>query len=153
MGGGKYSEVRLHALARRSQLFNHSSQVFEGIDTANNDVCVIKVLKPVAKTKVKREIKVLRNLSGGPNVVGLIDVVRDRALPGFFSVCSTESVGPASGKYHSLIMEYVENVDWKVLIGRLVEADIKLYMFQMLKVRDSTFVSVAFSDDHGDCRR
>ncbi len=50
-------------------------------------------------------------------------------------------------------MEYVENVDWKVLIGRLVEADIKLYMFQMLKVRGSTLVSVAFSDDHGDCRR
>ena len=53
-------------------------QVFEGIDTLNNDLCVIKVLKPVAKTKIKREIKVLRNLSGGPNVIDLIDVVRDR---------------------------------------------------------------------------
>ncbi|KAK0461165.1 kinase-like domain-containing protein [Desarmillaria tabescens] len=118
MGGGKYSEVHLCALLAVPQP-QRFSQVFEGIDTANNDVCVIKVLKPVAKTKVKREIKVLRNLSGGPNVVGLIDVVRD-----------------PSGKYHSLIMEYVENVDWKVLIGRLVEADIKLYMFQMLKALD-----------------
>jgi casein kinase II subunit alpha len=45
----------------------------------NNDRCVIKVLKPVAAKKIKREIKVLRNLTGGPNIVELLDVVRDRA--------------------------------------------------------------------------
>ncbi|KAF9033273.1 kinase-like protein [Hymenopellis radicata] len=101
LGGGKYSEV------------------FEGVDTLNNDQCVIKVLKPVAKTKVKREVKVLRNLSGGPNVVGLLDVVRD-----------------PSGKYHSLIMEYVENVEWKSFSARMLEADVKYYMFQMLKALD-----------------
>jgi casein kinase II subunit alpha len=35
------------------------------------------VLKPVKKKKIKREIKILQNLAGGPNVVGLLDVVRD----------------------------------------------------------------------------
>ncbi|KAJ7901913.1 kinase-like domain-containing protein [Mycena olivaceomarginata] len=69
MGGGKYSEV------------------FEGIDMVNNDRCVIKVLKPVAAKKIKREIKVLRNLTGGPNIVELLDVVRD-----------------PSARYHSLVM-------------------------------------------------
>ena len=44
----------------------------------NNEQCVVKVLKPVAAKKIKREIKVLRNLTGGPNVVALLDVVRDR---------------------------------------------------------------------------
>ena len=54
------------------------SQVFTGIDMVNNEQCVVKVLKPVAAKKIKREIKVLRNLTGGPNVVALLDVVRDR---------------------------------------------------------------------------
>lgn len=51
----------------------------------NYQKCVIKVLKPVKKKKIKREIKILQNLSGGPNIVALLDVVRDgqvsRLLP------------------------------------------------------------------------
>ena len=43
----------------------------------NYQKCVIKVLKPVKKKKIKREIKILQNLSGGPNVIALLDVVRD----------------------------------------------------------------------------
>jgi len=97
MGGGKYSEV------------------FEGIDMVNSDRCVIKVLKPVAAKKIKREIKVLRNLTGGPNVIALVDVVRD-----------------PSARYHSLVMEYVENVDWKRLFPVFTESDIKHYTFQLL---------------------
>jgi casein kinase II subunit alpha len=42
----------------------------------NTDKCVIKVLKPVAAKKIKREIKILRNLTGGPNIVALLDVSR-----------------------------------------------------------------------------
>lgn len=53
------------------------SEVFEGINVVNYQKCVIKVLKPVKKKKIKREIKILQNLSGGPNVVALLDVVRD----------------------------------------------------------------------------
>ncbi|KAG6845876.1 hypothetical protein H0H87_000682 [Tephrocybe sp. NHM501043] len=101
VGGGKYSEV------------------FEGVDMANHDQCIIKVLKPVAAKKIKREIKVLRNLTGGPNVVALLDVVLD-----------------ASGRYHSLIMEYVDNIEWKSLFTRLTESDIKHYTFQLLKALD-----------------
>ena len=53
------------------------SEVFEGINVVNYQKCVIKVLKPVKKKKIKREIKILQNLSGGPNVIALLDVVRD----------------------------------------------------------------------------
>lgn len=53
------------------------SEVFEGINVVNYQKCVIKVLKPVKKKKIKREIKILQNLSGGPNIIGLLDVVRD----------------------------------------------------------------------------
>ncbi|TYZ60045.1 hypothetical protein PybrP1_007236 [[Pythium] brassicae (nom. inval.)] len=53
------------------------SEVFEGYSVANNAKCVIKILKPVKKKKIKREIKILQNLAGGVNVVELYDVVRD----------------------------------------------------------------------------
>jgi casein kinase II subunit alpha len=81
------------------------------------DRCIIKVLKPVAAKKIKREIKILRNLSGGPNIVSLIDVVRDPSM-----------------RYHSLIMEYVDNIEWKSLFTTMSEVDIKHYTFQLLKV-------------------
>ncbi|KAH0538894.1 hypothetical protein FGG08_004550 [Glutinoglossum americanum] len=55
------------------------SEVFEGINITNYQKCVIKALKP-AKKKIKREIKVLQNLSGGPNIIALLDVVRDSQL-------------------------------------------------------------------------
>ena len=53
------------------------SEVYEGINVNNDQRVVIKVLKPVKKKKIKREIKILQNLKGGPNVVKLIDIVRD----------------------------------------------------------------------------
>ena len=42
MGRGKYSEV------------------FEGINVASDQRCIIKILKPVKKKKIKREIKILQ---------------------------------------------------------------------------------------------
>lgn len=35
------------------------SEVYEGINTINNERIVIKILKPVKKTKIRREIKIL----------------------------------------------------------------------------------------------
>lgn len=53
------------------------SEVFQGINITNNQKCVIKALKPVKKKKIRREIKILQNLAGGTNIVGLLDIVRD----------------------------------------------------------------------------
>ena len=33
--------------------------------------------QPVKKKKIKREIKILENLRGGPNIINLLDVVKD----------------------------------------------------------------------------
>ena len=68
------------------------SEVFEGINVVNYQKCVIKVLKPVKKKKIKREIKILQNLAGGPNIVALLDVVRDPQV----------GDGPGSGSCLSL---------------------------------------------------
>ncbi|KAG5648206.1 Activated CDC42 kinase 1 [Asterophora parasitica] len=93
------------------------SEVFEGVNVVTEEKCIIKVLKPVKKKKIKREIKILQNLAGGPNVVSLLDVVRD----------------PAS-KIPSLITEYVHNVDFKVLYSRFTDLDVRFYMLELLKV-------------------
>lgn len=53
------------------------SEVFEGINIRTDEKVVVKILKPVKKKKIKREIKILQNLRGGPNVIQLLDVVKD----------------------------------------------------------------------------
>lgn len=73
------------------------------------------------------QIKVLRNISGGPNIIALLDVVRD-----------------ASRTYHSLVMEYVDNTDWKVLLRSMNELDMKYYIFQLLKVRFSSHTRIVY---------
>lgn len=97
------------------------SEVFEGVNvsTPTYDKCIIKVLKPVKKKKIKREIKILQNLMGGPNVVQLIDVVRD----------------PQS-KTPSIITEYIDNTDFKVLYPTLTDYDVRYYIFELLKALD-----------------
>ena len=79
---------------------------------------VIKILKPVKKKKIKREIKILLDLNG-PNIVKLLDFVRD----------------PQS-KTPSLIFEHVNNTDFKILYPTLTDFDIRYYIFEILKSLD-----------------
>ncbi|CAE7202968.1 CKA1 [Symbiodinium microadriaticum] len=95
------------------------SEVFEGIHMATQEKCVIKILKPVKKKKIKREIRILQNLYGGPNIVRLLDVVRD----------------PQS-KTPSLIFEYINNTDFKQLYPTLTDHDIRYYIFEILRALD-----------------
>ncbi|CAF4372940.1 unnamed protein product, partial [Adineta steineri] len=92
------------------------SEVFEGINITNNEKVVIKILKPVKKKKIKREIKILENLRGGPNVITLLDIVKD----------------PVS-RTPALIFEYVNNTDFKQLYPTLSDYDIRFYMYELLK--------------------
>ena len=95
------------------------SEVFEGIHSGNNQKCVIKILKPVKKKKIKREIKILQNLTGGLNIIKLLDIVRE----------------PQS-KTPSLIFEYVNNTDFKVLYPVLTDYDVRYYILELLKALD-----------------
>ena len=67
--------------------------------------------------QIKREIKILQNLCGGPNIVKLLDIVRDQ-----------------QSKTPSLIFEYVNNTDFKVLYPTLSDYDIRYYIYELLKV-------------------
>ncbi|BGP18716.1 hypothetical protein JCM10213_009194 [Rhodosporidiobolus nylandii] len=92
------------------------SEVFEGYDVVNKRLVVIKVLKPIKKQKVKRELKVLSNLRGGTSIIELLDVVRD-----------PQSKTPA------IITEHVHNLDSKQLYPKLTDGDVRYYMFELLK--------------------
>mmetsp|Transcript_10038 Transcript_10038/g.13983 ORF Transcript_10038/g.13983 Transcript_10038/m.13983 type:complete len:363 (-) Transcript_10038:212-1300(-) len=95
------------------------SEVFEGWDTENQMPIVIKILKPVRKEKIKREIKILENLKDGTNIIKLIQCVKD----------------PES-KVPSLIFEHVDAQDFKVLFPTLKLIDIQYYMYELLKALD-----------------
>merc|ERR1712151_528767 len=90
-----------------------------GVFVSTGDKCVIKILKPVMKKKIKREIRILQNLCGGPNIIKLLDVVRD----------------PQS-KTPSLIFECVDNTDFKTLYPTFTDFDVRFYIFEILKALD-----------------
>lgn len=54
---------------------------------------VIKALKPVKKSKIKREIKILKALKGHPGIIELKDVVRDPASKSISLVTPTLRLG------------------------------------------------------------
>ena len=80
---------------------------------------MIKILKPVRKEKIYREIKILQTLYGGPNIVKLCDVVRD----------------PVS-KTPSLVYEFIPNIESKILFPKLTDIDIRLYLYKLLEALD-----------------
>ncbi|XP_044256998.1 casein kinase II subunit alpha isoform X2 [Tribolium castaneum] len=95
------------------------SEVFEAVNVTNNEKCVVKILKPVKKKKIKREIKILENLRGGTNIITLEAVVKD----------------PVS-RTPALIFEHVNNTDFKQLYQTLTDFDIRYYLYELLKALD-----------------
>ncbi|CDK25038.1 unnamed protein product [Kuraishia capsulata CBS 1993] len=95
------------------------SEVFEGYEIPAGNKVVLKVLKPIKRKKIKREVKILHNLNGGPNIVELLDLVRD----------------PIS-KTPALVLEHVDNVEFRILYPKLTDLDIRYYMYQLLKALD-----------------
>ena len=74
--------------------------------------------------QIKREIQILQNLCGGPNIVKLLDIVRDQ-----------------HSKTPSLIFEYVNSTDFKVLYPTLTDYDIRYYIYELLKVGASFYLT------------
>lgn len=95
------------------------SEVFKAVDTRTNTYVVVKILKPVRQSKIKREIKILENLRGGPNVIQLLDKCQD----------------PRSNT-PSLVFEYVDNVDFRKLYPTFRLPDVQYYMLELLKALD-----------------
>ncbi|OMJ75754.1 hypothetical protein SteCoe_25018 [Stentor coeruleus] len=95
------------------------SEVFLGTHLPTNKKVVIKLLKPVKKKKIFREVKILQNIQSGPNIISLLDMVRDPVT-----------------KTPALVFEYVNNYDYKTLFPTLSDFEIRFYIFEVLKALD-----------------
>ncbi|KAH3675086.1 hypothetical protein WICMUC_002918 [Wickerhamomyces mucosus] len=95
------------------------SEVFSGVNMLNQQPCVIKVLKPVKIKKIFREVKILQNLTGGPNIIALFDLVRE-----------------TNSKIPALIFEEVKNVEFRTLYPKFKKNDLQYYFTQLLTALD-----------------
>ncbi|WZZ68932.1 hypothetical protein YC2023_080302 [Brassica napus] len=89
------------------------SEVFEGINMNSNEKCIIKILKLVKKRKIRREIKILQNLCGGPNIVKLLDVLL-KAL----DYCHSQGIMHRDVKPHNITIDHelrkLRLIDWSL---------------------------------------
>lgn len=94
--------------------------MFEGVEVGAQNKVVVKILKPVRKVKIAREIRILQILKGGAHIVELVDVCLDQTT-----------------NTPSLVFEYLSPVNLKQIMGALSLEEIKAYMFQVFKALDN----------------
>jgi len=92
------------------------SEVFEAVDTARDSTVIIKVLKPVRQRKIRREIKILENLAGGPNVVKLLGIVREPVT-----------------RTPSIIFERINSIQTRTILAMITDHDSRFYLVQILR--------------------
>mmetsp|Transcript_8937 Transcript_8937/g.17486 ORF Transcript_8937/g.17486 Transcript_8937/m.17486 type:complete len:411 (-) Transcript_8937:284-1516(-) len=126
------------------------SDVFEGEKSSTKAPVVIKILKPVKKKKIRREILILRNLAEDEDVRGADsqkpegdksedekkreDYKKNTGQKNIISLLDT-IMDPLS-KTKCLVFEYVNACDFKTLFPRLTSNDIQYYMYQLLLALD-----------------
>lgn len=66
--------------------------------------------------RVKRELKILQNLQGGPNIVKLVDFIAD-----------------SGSKTPAIVYEYLEKVEWRERYKQLAAEEIKIIIYKVLQ--------------------
>ncbi|KAJ3007088.1 hypothetical protein HKX48_009317, partial [Thoreauomyces humboldtii] len=108
LGRGKYSNV--YGVTRKT----------------DGKLYAMKSLKPLRTKKFKREILILRNLRGGPNIIEFYGAFIDAYVSG----------AGLSTNEPALIFKRVNNVEWKELYPTLSLQDIRFYTFQLIRALD-----------------
>ncbi|PNH10954.1 Casein kinase II subunit alpha [Tetrabaena socialis] len=99
-------------------------EVYEGVNLRlaardKDRVCVIKVMRPVKEHRLRREVKILQHVSGGPNIVRLLDIVRD-----------------PDTKTPSFVFDFVDAMPFKELQASVSDLDVRYYILQLLIALD-----------------
>ena len=101
-------------------------EVYEGINLqqrgrgfGDNGRCVLKIMRPVKEHRLRREVKILQQVSGGPNIVQLLEVVRD-----------PETKTPC------FVFDLVNAISFKDLQASVTDLDVRYYVFQLLVALD-----------------
>ena len=97
------------------------ADVYSGVNMITSQEVAIKIFKPVKKEKIRREVKIMYQLVGSPNIIQVFDVVRDAAT-----------------KTPAMITEYVNqgDRDIKKICSHFTIDDIKHYIYNALKGLD-----------------
>lgn len=95
------------------------SEVFEAIHLRTEETVAIKILRPVKLKKIVREIKILKVLNGGVNIINLLGVTYNEPL-----------------QITALIFERIHSEDFKRIYLTLTEYEIRFYTYQLLKALD-----------------
>jgi casein kinase II subunit alpha len=85
----------------------------------NRQKCVLKILKPVKLDKIFREIKILQTLFGAPNIVKLLDVLREPV-----------------NKTPCFVYEYMPTKETKKLFHDLDDFHMRLFMYKLMEALD-----------------
>lgn len=104
----------LHKLGRGKY-----SEVYDGVNVMNNQPCVVKILKPIKMEKIRREVKILQTLYGGPNIIKLYDTVKDDV-----------------SNVSALIFERVDHENHRTMYPKLTDFDIRYYIYEILNGLD-----------------
>lgn len=76
----------------------------------------------------------MENLRGGPNIINLIDVVKDPWVREREWVTMTLYI--IQSRTPALVFEHVNNTDFKKLYTSLTDYDIRYYLYELLKALD-----------------
>lgn len=94
-------------------------EVYEGVHVKTEQQCVVKIMRPVKEQRLKREIKILQHVYGGPNIIKLFEVVRDQDT-----------------KTPCFVFDLVNATAFKDLQNSVTDLDVRYYMYQLLQALD-----------------
>ncbi len=92
------------------------SEVYSGIEKNANNKVVIKILKPINKNKIKREVVILKYLKDCPNSVHLLDITKGE-----------------STDIYCLIYNNISGHELKLFSINITPEDLKLYIYKILQ--------------------
>ena len=92
------------------------SDVYEGLQKNTNEKVVIKILKPITKVKIKREICILYTLKKCPNIVKILDVIKENYSEIFCIICKS-----------------ISGIELKNFYMGISTQDLKFYMYKIIE--------------------
>ena len=117
------------------------SDVYEGWQKNSNEKVIIKILKPITKVKIKREIFILEKLKKCPNMVQILDVIKEKDSEIFCIICKS-----------------ISGIELKNCYMGISPQDLKLYMYKIIECleyshrkkiihRDIKFINIAVNQE------
>ena len=91
------------------------SDVYEGQEKKTSKKVVIKILKPITKIKIIREICILKTLKKCPNIVEITDVIKEQNSDIFCIICKSISGIELKNCYLGISPSDLKNYMYKII--------------------------------------